>query len=82
MRASSAVCSKVPETFGMKPFCIQHSMKLLFLTNSNRRLRNTEVKILRLITCCAKFLKFDWLKAVQLIRNCTAENNTESVQKL
>ena len=33
-----------------------------------------------IITCCAKLLKFDWLKAVQLIRNCTAENNTECVQ--
>ena len=38
--------------------------------------------ILIIITCRAKFLRFDWLKAVQLIRNCTAENNTESVQKL
>ena len=35
-----------------------------------------------LITYCAKLLKFDWIKTVQLIRNCTAENNTEWAQKL
>ena len=34
------------------------------------------------ITRCAKLLKLDSLKAVQLIRNCTAENNTECVQNL
>ena len=32
-------------------------MKLLFLTNSNRRLRNTEVKILRQIGCSVIGLK-------------------------
>ena len=30
-----------------------------------------------LITCCAKLLKCDWLKAVQLNCDCTAENSTE-----
>ena len=53
------MCSKVTESFGMKPFCIQRSMKLLLLTNSNTeyRIQNTEVKISRQIGCRVIVLK-------------------------
>ena len=29
--------------------------------------------IFLLITCCAKLLEFDWLRGMQLIRNCTGQ---------
>ena len=53
-----------------------------YINLKTRRYPENSLRIIQLITYCAKLLKFDWLKAVQLIHNCTAENNTECVQKL
>ena len=62
-------CQPVLSTTGTSQLSNTHSLK-------------TSPTMSTLITCCAKLLKFDWLKAMQLIRNCTAENNTECLQKL
>ena len=42
-----AVCSKVPEIFEVKPFCISCSMRPLTLRKLNRLSRRHDVKIFK-----------------------------------